>query len=46
MGRLYVGQDSSGGHGLAESRSGYWCVCMGWRNLGQDRGVTVRAGCI
>jgi hypothetical protein len=31
---------------LAVTRSGYGCECMGSLNLGQDRGVTVKAGCI
>jgi hypothetical protein len=32
--------------GLAVSRSGYGCECMGWLNLSQDRGMRIWAGCI
>jgi hypothetical protein len=33
-------------YALAVSRSGYVCEYMGLLNLGQVRGVRVRAGCI
>jgi hypothetical protein len=34
------------GYGLAVSRSGYGCECMGWLYLDQDRGVSVLNGFI
>jgi hypothetical protein len=32
--------------GLSVSRLGYVSECMGWLNLGQDRGMRIWAGCI
>jgi hypothetical protein len=34
------------GCGLSVSRLGYGSECMGWLNLGQDRGMRIWAGCI
>jgi hypothetical protein len=33
-------------YGLSVSGSGQVCECKGWLYLYQDRGVSVRAGCI
>jgi hypothetical protein len=33
-------------YGLAISRLGYGCECMGWLYLGQDKCMRIRAGCI
>jgi hypothetical protein len=33
-------------YGLTVSRSGYVCECMGWLYLGQNRSMTIWAGCI